>query len=178
MLKFALALAALLVATSAAAQTPSADYPKRIPAPGGEVVIPMAGFQSAYDDMHYAPARRAGDYLYISGVVAGRVGDEGKDVEAFKIQMRRGFRLLQRTLAASGAEFGDVVMVNTFHVWDGPDFTGTRMEQFNAFSAVKDEFMPAPHPAWTAVGTSGLLAPGAIVEIQMIAYVPQKPATR
>jgi len=33
--------------------------------------------------------------------------------------------------------------------------------------------MGAPHPAWTAVGTSGLLAPNGVVEIQMIAYVPQ-----
>jgi enamine deaminase RidA (YjgF/YER057c/UK114 family) len=179
MLKPALALAALLAAAApAAGQTPSADYPRRLPSPGGEVIIPLAGMQSAYDEMHYAPARRAGDYLYISGVVAGRVGDEGRDTEAFKAQMRRAFRLLQRTLAASGASFGDVVMVNSFHVWDSPDFSGTKMEQFDAVSAVKDEFMPAPHPAWTAVGTTALLAPGAIVEIQMIAYVPQKPAAR
>jgi enamine deaminase RidA (YjgF/YER057c/UK114 family) len=32
-----------------------------------------------------------------------------------------------------------------------------------------------PHPAWAAVGTTGLLAPNGAVEIQMIAYVPQKP---
>jgi len=68
--------------------------------------------------------------------------------------------------------FADVVMINTFHVWDGPGFAGTREEQFAAFSAVKDEFMTAPHPAWTAVGTTGLLAPNGVVEIQMIAYVP------
>ncbi|MDB5457070.1 MAG: putative translation initiation inhibitor, yjgF family, partial [Caulobacter sp.] len=60
-----------------------------------------------------------------------------------------------------------------FHVWTGPGFTGTREEQFAAFSAAKDEVMPPPHPAWTAVGATGLLAPDGVVEIQMIAYAPR-----
>jgi hypothetical protein len=38
---------------------------------------------------------------------------------------------------------------------------------------VKDEFMPAPHPAWTAVGTTGLLLETGVVEIQMIAHLPK-----
>ena len=65
-------------------------------------------------------------------------------------------------------------MINTFHVWSGPNFAGTRDEQFKAFGEVKDEFMPGPHPAWTAVGTTGLLSDGGIVEVQMIAMVPKK----
>jgi hypothetical protein len=44
------------------------------------------------------------------------------------------------------------------------------MAQFTAFREVKAEFMPAPHPAWTAVGTSGLIRELEIVEVQMIAY--------
>jgi hypothetical protein len=31
------------------------------------------------------------------------------------------------------------------------------MAPFTAFREVKAEFMPAPHSAWTAVGTSGLI---------------------
>jgi hypothetical protein len=61
------------------------------------------------------------------------------------------------------------VMINSFHVWNGPDFAGTRDEQFEAFEQVKEEFMRGPHPAWTAVGSSGLLGQGGIVEVQMIA---------
>lgn len=166
------ALCALL-ALPAAAQAQAPAYPRLIPAPGGVAVIPTPGSQRAYDDMHYAPARRAGDFLYVSGVIAGPAPDEARDAAAFKVQARRAFGHLQRALAAGGAGFADVVMINTFHVWDGPGFQGTRDEQFAAFSAVKDEFMAAPHPAWTAVGTTGLLAPNGVVEIQMIAYVPQ-----
>jgi enamine deaminase RidA (YjgF/YER057c/UK114 family) len=174
MLKRALIAAALLVPTAAAAQAPAADYPRRIPAPGGEVVIPVPGFQRAYDDYKYAPARRAGDFLYISGVIAGPNGAADRGPEAFKGYARRAFKAIEASLKASGLTFADVVMVNTFHVWDGPGFKGTRDEQFAALSAVKDEFMGPPHPAWTAVGTTGLLADDGVVEIQMIAYAPRK----
>ncbi len=60
-------------------------------------------------------------------------------------------------------------MINSFHVWSGPNFSGTRDEQFEVFGSVKDEFMRAPYPARTAIGTTGLLADHGIVEIQMIA---------
>jgi enamine deaminase RidA (YjgF/YER057c/UK114 family) len=64
--------------------------------------------------------------LYLSGVVIGPRANEGTDVAAFKLQVRRAFERLAASLAASGASFGDMVMVNSFHVWDSPHFTGTR----------------------------------------------------
>ena len=174
MLKPALFAAALLaVASGAHAQPDASGYPKLIPAPGGEVVIHSARGQQAYDEFKYAPARRAGDFLYISGVVAGPRGADQRDAAAFTEQTRRAFRGIQAMLKAEGLGFADVVMVNTFHVWNGPGFKGTRDEQFAAFAKAKDEFMSAPHPAWTAVGTTGLLADDGVVEIQMIAYAPR-----
>jgi enamine deaminase RidA (YjgF/YER057c/UK114 family) len=165
-------LAITVPAVAAAAQEP-ASPPSRLPSSGGEVLLPTEVDRNEYARYHFAQVRRAGDYLYVSGVIAGRREGEGRDVEAFKAQVRRAFRRIQTDLAAGGASFADVVMINSFHVWSGPNFTGTRDEQFAAFSAVKDEFMPPPHPAWTAVGTTGLLADGGIVEIQMIAYAPR-----
>ena len=179
MRKTALIAAALIAAASAAQAQPAATpvYPKLIPSPGGEVVVPFAGYQRVYDEMKFAPARRAGDYVYISGVVAGPRGAPERDAAAFTAQTRNAFKIIQRILTAEGLTFADVVMINTFHAWDGPGFKGTRDEQFAAFSKAKDEFMSAPHPAWTAVGTTGLLADDGVVEIQMIAYAPRRPAT-
>ena len=175
MLKPALiALAAAAVAASAAAQPAAAGYPKVIPAPGGHVIIQSPGAQRNYDEYKFAPARRAGDFLYISGVIAGPYGGQARDPAAFTDQTRQAFRILQTILKADGLTFADVVMINTFHVWNGPGFKGTRDEQFAAFAKAKDEFMSAPHPAWTAVGTTGLLADDGVVEIQMIAYAPKK----
>lgn len=160
-----------LIATPVLAQE---AYPKKIPAPGGEVVIPSERSQKSYDEIKYAPARRVGDTLYVSGVIVGRAKDEGTDPESFKTQVRRAFVSLDATLKAAGTSFDNVVMINSFHVWEGPDQPAPRWEQISLINAVKSEFIKDAHPAWTAVGTTGLLAPGGIVEIQLIAYVPPK----
>lgn len=161
-------LCALVAAPAFAQET----YPKKIPASGGEVIIPTERQQKSYDEIKYAPARRVGDTLYVSGVIVGRAANEGTDPESFKKQVRRAFTALDNTLKASGASFDDVVMINSFHVWEGPDQPAPRREQLAMINAVKSEFIKGPNPAWTAVGTTGLLAPGGIVEIQLIAHIP------
>lgn len=65
-------------------------------------------------------------------------------------------------------------MINSFHVWQGPNFAGSRDEQFKAFNEVLGEYVAAPYPAWTAVGTSATLADSGILEVQMIAHLPAK----
>jgi hypothetical protein len=50
--------------------------PIRIATPGGEVVISTPAEHTAYYDWNYAPARRAGDFVYVSGVVV--VASSGK----------------------------------------------------------------------------------------------------
>jgi enamine deaminase RidA (YjgF/YER057c/UK114 family) len=167
--------AAALASLSLAAPAAEPNFPMHIPSAGGEVILPTEGDLHSYENYRYAAARRAGDYLYISGVVAGPRQGEAADMAAFKEQLRGAFRHLQLILKTAGAEFKDVVMINSFHVWEGPDFKGTKMDHFNAVEAVMDEFMDKPWPAWTAVGTTGLLGNGhSLVEIQMIAYVPQR----
>ncbi len=164
-----LALTAALAPVAALAQ----DWPRVIPAPGGEVIIPSAGHQRAYDDYNYAPARRAGDTLYVSGVIVGPVGEEGTGAAAFEAQVRRAFKQLDGVLKASGATFDDVVMINSFHLWDGAPGID-RDGQVAIINRVKAEYIKGPHPAWTAVGTTGLLAPRGVVEIQLVAHAPGK----
>ena len=165
------AATASLVASTAFAAEPEAKFPLKLPTPGGEVVLPDAAAKRSHDKWRYATVRRVGDMLYVSGVVIYRDEGEGNDVAAFKLQTRRGLERLRTNLAAAGSDFQHVVMINSFHVWQGPDFAGTRDEQFQAFEDVIGEFMKAPYPAWTAVGTTGLLGTGGIVEVQLIAKV-------
>jgi enamine deaminase RidA (YjgF/YER057c/UK114 family) len=124
-----------------------------------------------YEQFKFASARRAGNILYLSGVIAGPAKGEGHDVEAFKEQLRRAFRAIGATLEAAGAGFAQVAMINTFHIWQSANFDGDRNAQLSAFIAVKAEFIAAPHPAWTAVGTTGLAQDSGVVEIQMTAHL-------
>lgn len=151
-----------------------APYPRVTAAPGGEIIIPDAESQAHHDDLGFSAARRMGDTLYVSGVIVHRRSGEGTDVAAFKLQVRRALERLEFILKSAGVTFADVAMINSFHVWQGPNFTGTRDEQFKAFEDVIGEFIRAPYPAWTAVGTTGLLAEGGIVEIQLIANTAKK----
>jgi enamine deaminase RidA (YjgF/YER057c/UK114 family) len=156
--------------TSVAAESTN-SYPLRIPAPGGEVILPDEDSRRNHDEWRFAAVRRNGDTLYVSGVIVNRRKDEGTDVTAFKLQTRRALERLRKNLEAAGSDFQHVVMINSFHVWQGPNFNGSRDDQFKAFEDVISEFMKPPYPAWTAVGTTGLLSDGGIVEVQLIAKV-------
>ena len=162
---------AVLATCAAQAAEPSANYPIRVPAPGGEVIHPDKESHRNHDHWRFAAVRRVGDMLYVSGVIVNRGPGEGTDVAAFKQQTRRALERLRRNLEAAGSDFQHVVMINSFHVWQGPNFQGTRDQQFQAFEEVIDEFIKPPYPAWTAVGTTGLLSDGGIVEVQLIAKV-------
>ncbi len=164
-----LIIAALMFASLAQAAEPT--WPLKLPAPGGEVVLPDEGAKKSHDEYRFAAARRVGDMVYLSGVIVYRGAGEGNDVAAFKLQVRRALERLRRNLEAAGSDFQHVAMINSFHVWQGPNFDGTRDQQFGAFEEVIGEFMKAPYPAWTAVGTTGLLGDGGIVEVQLIARV-------
>lgn len=160
------------VVVSASAATPGAKWPMVIPAPNGAVILPSEGDKRGYDQYRYSAVRRVDNMLYISGVIIERRDGEGNDAAAFKLQTRRGLERLKKALEAAGAGFQNVVMINSFHVWQGPNFAGTRGEQFAAFEEVIGKFLQPPYPAWTAVGTSGVLSDGGIVEVQLIARVP------
>lgn len=127
-------------------------------------IVPES-WQGAYDTFHYAPAVKAGDTLYLSGVVAALQGDETENnPEDVAAAFERAFVALDEILTASGASWTDVVEVTTFHT--------ELIPQIPAFTAVKDKWMPEPYPAWTAIDVDRLYLERGLVEIKIIAYVP------
>ncbi|MBP6012824.1 MAG: RidA family protein [Alphaproteobacteria bacterium] len=168
-----LTAACLLAAVSSA--TASDQFPQTIPAPGGEVVIANAVERDfLYGEWHFAPVRRAGDTVYLSGVVAGPRKGEAHTPEAFKVQLRRAFASLDASLQAAGLTFADVAELETFHVFSSPNFDGTKAQHLDAFRAVKDEYFKAPYPAWTAIGVAALVPDNGLVEIKLTAHARRK----
>jgi enamine deaminase RidA (YjgF/YER057c/UK114 family) len=172
-MKTSLCAVAMLIVAGAAHAAESDKYPMVIPAPHGSVILPDENAKWAYDNFRYAAVRRVDDTLYISGVVIGPHEGENRDAAAFKQQIHRGFQRLQAILQSAGATFADVVMINSFHVWEGPNFEGTKEQHFALFEEVADTYLKPPYPAWTAVGTTGLLGTNSVVEVQLIAHVPK-----
>ena len=125
-----------------------------------------------YDNLHFAPVRRVGNIVYLSGVVA--IPKSGPHATDFKTAVRAAFTNIKQQLEASGSDLSRVDVLQTFHVWDSPLGGGAKMRQFEAFAAVKDEFLKAPYPAWTAVGVTALLPDDGVVEIQVTAHVKER----
>ncbi len=125
------------------------------------VVIPK-GHDGAYDEWGYAPAIRVGDTVIVSGIPAGGPGD-------YAAQVRRMFERAKETLAAAGATMDDVVELTSFHT--GAKDSESFQKEFETLHKVHAEFFPSYKPAWTAVGTTALLAPGAVLEMRFVAMV-------
>lgn len=171
-----LMVSAILLSTAATGQ--DAATPTIIES-GGRVVTfdeSVRKEHTGYDSpWHYAHAVRAGDYVYISGVIIGAWPDDTLPIskERFREHTEEVFETIERYVATAGASLRDVVKINTFHVLDGRNTALTIDEQALVIAETKAKYAVEPHPAWTAVGTSGLFSPQGIVEIEMVFYSPQ-----
>ena len=113
---------------------------------------------------HFTDAVRAGDLLFVSGIVA--VDGEGRLVggEDVVAQTRQVLDTMRAVLAAGGCGFADVVKVTIFltDVDDRPLINPLRQQAFG----------PA-RPASTLVEVPRLAVEGAKVEIECVALVPR-----
>jgi enamine deaminase RidA (YjgF/YER057c/UK114 family) len=126
-----------------------------------QVVIPK-GQETLYERFHFAPAVKDGDRLYCSGVIG--TGPDGKASPDAETQFTQAFDTLRSVLEAAGVSFPAVVEMTTFHVG--------LQKSLGTFMKVKDRYMSAPYPAWTAIGITELAIPGGLVEIKVIARLP------
>jgi enamine deaminase RidA (YjgF/YER057c/UK114 family) len=123
-----------------------------------DVVVPK-GMELAYEQFHFAPAVRTGNWLRCSGMLG--TDEKFQAVEDVEAQFVAAFENVKSVLAAAGLELSDVVELTTFHV-------GLR-EHLGTFMKVKDRYLAEPYPAWTAIGVVELAVPGALVEIRVTA---------
>lgn len=127
-------------------------------------IIP-ASLKDTYDRLHFAPATRAGDMVYLSGVIAAlEEGQAGTD-EEYAAAVDQAFTQIDMVLREAGGSMADIVDITSYHV-DAP-------KHLLALAGVKDKWIPEPYPSWTVIGTTGLFNPLGFVEIKVIAYIPQ-----
>jgi enamine deaminase RidA (YjgF/YER057c/UK114 family) len=125
-----------------------------------EAIIP-AGMEAVYEQIHYAPARRVGNMLFISGQI-GR-DEKMQLVEAKEAQFVQTFENLGKVLKSAGASFNDVVDVTSFH---------TDMRDLPLYMKVRDQYFKGEYPAWTAIGAASLCgSPGYFLEVKAIAVL-------
>ncbi|MEO1475455.1 MAG: Rid family hydrolase [Pseudomonadota bacterium] len=127
-------------------------------------IIPES-LKDTYDRLHFAPATRAGDMVYLSGVIAAlKDGQSGTD-EEYAAATDEAFAEIEMVLKEAGGSMADIVDITSYHV--------DANKHLAALAQVKDKWIVAPYPSWTVIGTTGLFNPLGFVEIKATAYIPQ-----
>lgn len=148
---FALFLcAALPIATASASDAPTREH------------FAPPGMEGSYHSWHYSPVVKVGEMVIVSGIPAG-------DGDSYEDKVRNMFKALQQHLEAAGSSLADVVELTSFHV--GATDSASFNAEFARFAPIHHEFFPDHYPAWSAVGTTALLQPGAVVEMRAVAMI-------
>ena len=154
-------------------------------------IIPPA-LQAVHDQWHFAPAVRAGQLVFCSGIIGTSrdgarpvSGLEGAQATTAKAdapldalvavrdpadQFATAFEALQAILAAAGSDLAHVVELTTYHV--------EMARHMATFMEVRAQFLAPPYPAWTAVEVAGLIVPGGLVELRAVATLPADDVAR
>jgi enamine deaminase RidA (YjgF/YER057c/UK114 family) len=127
--------------------------------------VPLKRVVSAPEFAHYpevwhlSPIVDTGELLFFSGQTGFHPGGfVDPDPER---QFHDVFKFLESNLRAANLSLADVVEMTSYHV--------DMQQHMQTFLAIKDEYIVAPYPAWTAIGVSGLMTEGTLLEIRVIA---------
>lgn len=145
---------ATIAALAAAAQSPQGARQS------ATVIMPEEARQrQVQEQIGWADAVVSNGIVYLSGVPAYLAPGEQDQEQAFT----RAFERIGTILRRAGVSWDDVVELRTYHT--DPN------AQIDSFAKVKNRYIKSPPPAWSAIGTSGLLQPGALAEIAVVAHV-------
>lgn len=116
-------------------------------------------------------AKRAGDFIYVSGTSSRRPDDtfvgveevDGVKVLDITAQTRAVIENIRDILAAAGAGLDDLVQVTSYLV---------DMADFSAYNDVYAEYFTESGPTRTTVAVHELPHPDLLIEIQAVAYKP------
>jgi 2-iminobutanoate/2-iminopropanoate deaminase len=110
----------------------------------------------------FSHAVRAGDFLFLSGMLGTRADSFELVDGGVGAQTRQALDNIGKILAAAGADFDDLVNLKVFLV---------DMTRFGDMNEAYGAFFPGDPPSRITVGCNAL-ALGAAIEIEAVAYLP------
>ena len=118
--------------------------------------------RSFEEQWHFSHGVASSGLLFLSGVTGTNAdGDVSPDPRE---QFEQAFAHLKLYLTAAGATMSSIVEMTSYHV--------DLRKHLADFVAVKDRHIHRPYPAWSAIGVSELITPGALVELRIVASRP------
>ena len=107
--------------------------------------------------------------IYVAGQIAFDRSGAVVGAGDMKAQAEQVFQNLEIALAAAGAKFSDVVKMNTYV---------TDMSKVQVVREVRAKYLGTTAPASTLVQVPALARPELMIEIEVIAVVPDPPGLR
>lgn len=118
------------------------------------------------EQLQFAPAVRAGDMVYCSGVIAALQDGEAPSDEAYFRAADAAFAEIDMILKEAGGSLADVVDMTGYHI--------DHKSHLDPVMAAKAKWMPGPYfSAYTLIGITELYDPLGFVELKARAYIPQ-----
>jgi 2-iminobutanoate/2-iminopropanoate deaminase len=114
---------------------------------------------------------KAGDFLWLSGIVAY---DEESNVVGpgdIRAQARQIFINMQRRLGLVGCDLRSVIRLTTYLTTPMTDMKLTKQ-----YWEVRHEFFGAHRPASTGIQVAALMLPELLIEVDAVAYAPDAAA--
>jgi 2-aminomuconate deaminase len=117
-------------------------------------------------------AKRAGDFIYVSGTSSRRPDDtfagveviDGEKVRDVRIQTAAVIENIREILQAAGADLVDLVQVTSYLV---------DMADFAAYNDTYAQYFDESGPTRTTVAVRELPHPDLLIEMQAVAYKPE-----
>ncbi len=113
------------------------------------------------------------DLVFVGGQVSADARGETVAPADIVAQTRNTYGFIQRVLEKAGAGFSDIVQLNVFYRYDGPE---RALEAYlHQIHHVSREFLKAPYPSGITARVNGFAYEGLLVEIEAIASLnPRK----
>lgn len=116
--------------------------------------------------MQFAPAVRAGDTVFLSGIIAALKPGSDATEEAYFQATDAAFAEIDMILKDAGGSIADIVDITGYHI-DFASHIGPVMK-------AKAKWLPGPDfPCYTLIGVTELFDPLGFLELKARAYIPQ-----
>jgi 2-iminobutanoate/2-iminopropanoate deaminase len=112
---------------------------------------------------------RVGKWVFVGGQVSADPKHNVIGKGDIELQTRVVFENITKVLREAGADWTNVVKLNTYYVYNGPDDGALAFWQ--KMTRVRMEFFPDPGPCGTGVRVVGLADPDMLIEAEAIAIL-------
>ena len=117
-----------------------------------------------------------GDRIYIGNVLPVTAQGEFLASKNIGAQTEAVFQRLRDALVLAGCGLADLVRINTYYVYNGPEDGATRY--WEEMTAVRLKYFEDPGPVGTAVRVAGTARHGMLIQLEAEALLPSQRSSR